>query len=60
MEIAESRRVQLEVILEGLRHAKTPVDNLRIDQVLIALIETVLEPGAPGDEAQSPTGAHGA
>jgi hypothetical protein len=63
MAVAEPKRVQLEAILEDLRHAKTPIDNPRIERALIALIETVLETGAPDVDAQSHgrmTGLHGA
>jgi hypothetical protein len=61
--IAEKGRVQLGFLLEDLRPAKTPIDNRRIEQALIAPIETVLEPGAPGADADSQarsTGFHGA
>ena len=43
-----TERLQLEAILEELRHAKTPIDNPRIERALMALIETLLEPGAVG------------
>lgn len=63
MDIAEPRRVQLQAILEDLRHAKTPIDNPRIERALIALIETVLAPSASGADAQpsgQSNGFHGA
>jgi len=63
MDIAESRRLQLDGILEDLRRAKTPIDNPRIEGALIALIETMLERGAPGGDAEpswSSNGFHGA
>ncbi len=51
MVIAEPRRLQLEAILEELRRSKTPIDNPRIERALIALIETLLEPGATANNA---------
>lgn len=51
MVIAEPRRLQLEAILEELRRSKTPIDNPRIERALIALIETLLEPGATANSA---------
>jgi hypothetical protein len=48
MAIAKHRRVQLEAVLEDLRRARTPIDNPRIERALIAIVETLLEPGADG------------
>jgi len=63
MGIAESRRVQLAAILEDLHRPDSLIDNPRIERALIALIETMSEPGAVGAEAPSPghlTRLHGA